>query len=281
MAGGTGTWSVTASNWSLSNTGDASLSVWPGTGYNAEFLAGTGTVTLDAVNTISASNIAFDANTAYTLSGGTLALTGGSITANANATIGSVITGPVALTKLGTGTLYLTGSNTYTGNTYVDGGVLNFNTNTLSLSSTTNNKIYVNSGGTLQWATGNVQDISLNLGTLVATRDGHLRHQREQRHLRQHHCAWLSNAGADSLLVKTGSGTLTMPNTTVSVGPGYAAANLSMTAGTLAFQSLPFNRRWRYVHAERRFSKRPLRHPCWPQRRPTRPQTPTPLPTAR
>ena len=64
----------------------------------------------------------------YTLTGGTIRLTGpASVTANVNATISAVLAGEV-LTKAGAAALTLTGSNTFTGPLVVQAGTLIFGT---------------------------------------------------------------------------------------------------------------------------------------------------------
>ena len=117
--GGTGTWDT--GNWWSATSGSGGwvsndTAVFGGT-------LGGGTVTI--LNGISANNLAF--NTAgYTVTGSSLTFTGGTVNANANATIGSLVAGTAGLTVVGPGTLTLNGlaSNVYSGNTTVTGGGL-------------------------------------------------------------------------------------------------------------------------------------------------------------
>jgi autotransporter-associated beta strand protein len=67
-----------------------------------------------------------------------------------------------SVTKAGTGTWALTGNNSYTGTTTLSAGTLNFGTNGIG----TVGPVAMN-GGTLQWATGNSQDISSMVDTTV------------------------------------------------------------------------------------------------------------------
>ncbi len=62
--------------------------------------------------------------------------------------------------KAGSGTLYLTSPNSYSGGTTIEAGVLKFVANALGTGS------IAIAGGTLQWASGNTQDISKSIGLL-------------------------------------------------------------------------------------------------------------------
>jgi autotransporter-associated beta strand protein len=70
--------------------------------------------------------------------------------------------GSLALTKAGSSTFFMTGANTYTGGTNVNAGVLNFAFGSLPLGG------IAFGGGTLQWASGNTQDISSGLAPIAA-----------------------------------------------------------------------------------------------------------------
>lgn len=123
--------------------------------------------------TVTAGGLTFDTS-GYTLTGGTLALTGATptITTNAgvSATISSAITG--SLVKSGAGTLTFSGAQTYTGATIVDAGRLVLSNVTGFVSATT-----VNSAAALAF-TGNTNvssaaPITLNDGaTLENTNTG-------------------------------------------------------------------------------------------------------------
>lgn len=106
---GAGTWSTTVANWA---TGQSTIA-WPGTGTDtASFGSGgnPGTVTVSGV--VGAGGLTF--NSAYTVTGGTIALTEApTITTNANATISSALTaGSATITKAGAGRLTINGATT-------------------------------------------------------------------------------------------------------------------------------------------------------------------------
>jgi fibronectin-binding autotransporter adhesin len=125
--GGTGTWDTTALRW----TADGSTwSAWNNAGIDTAVFAGTaGTVALSAPITVG--GLTFNTTgytiTGDTLTGNTLTLAGPSanvtLGTDVAATIGSTVSGTAALVKLGSGTLTLANSNTYTGGTIVNAGV--------------------------------------------------------------------------------------------------------------------------------------------------------------
>ncbi len=125
-AGGSGTWDNAAANWF-----DGSTAVPWASGAVALFGGTAGTVT--ASGTVAASGITFSTS-GYTMTGGTLALSGIApvVTTNAgvSTTINSLLTGPSVLVKSGAGTLTLgNASNAYTGGTIVSQGSLVFGGN--------------------------------------------------------------------------------------------------------------------------------------------------------
>ncbi|WP_407051591.1 autotransporter-associated beta strand repeat-containing protein [Methyloraptor flagellatus] len=126
ISGGAGTWSAAATNWTNVNGTIAQAWIDGGLGiFNG--IAGNVAVS----GTVNASGLQF-AITGYTLGGtGTLTLVsqaGGGApyvqVDSGTATITTVIAGTVGLTKTGTGTLVLGGTNTYTGGTTLSAGTL-------------------------------------------------------------------------------------------------------------------------------------------------------------
>ena len=125
LSDGSGAWSASGGqNWF---DGISTYGAWGNTvNDSAVFGAANGAAGSIAVGTVNANRITFNApgSGSYTLSGGTITLSGSSptIAANAGATIGSVLIGTAGLTKAGAGTLTLSGINTYNGNTTITGG---------------------------------------------------------------------------------------------------------------------------------------------------------------
>lgn len=159
-----GTWSVDENgNWS-DDTKWASSVIADGAGFTANLTndqTADATVTLDSARTIG--HIVFsDADivtpASWTVTGAntlTLDATAPTVTVNSlatgsTATISSVIAGSAGLTKLGAGTLVLSGLNTYTGITTATAGTLTINGNAIKTGILVNGgTMIVNSGNTL------------------------------------------------------------------------------------------------------------------------------------
>jgi autotransporter-associated beta strand protein len=91
---------------------------------NPGTLATPGTITLGAGEVA----LSLDLQSAYTLTGGDLTLGAGGTTnvgGAVSATVNSALLGANGVTKTGTGTLILSGANTFTGATAVNAGILN------------------------------------------------------------------------------------------------------------------------------------------------------------
>jgi outer membrane autotransporter protein len=120
-----------------------------------------------------------------------------------------------SLVKVGTGTLTLTGANTYSGGTTVTGGLINF----AAAGNFGSGMITLNGGG-LQWATGNTVDISAQLAPLGAgggTFDTN-----------GNNVTFATGLSGPGGLIKAGAGTLTLTGTS-----SYTGGTM-VTGGTLA-----------------------------------------------
>jgi fibronectin-binding autotransporter adhesin len=127
-----GTWDGSLTNWNNRSDGGNGTSgdklAWSDGGV-AVFSAGTdatGAYTITVSGTRSTAGLTFEDGTA-TLTGGTVSLTGlhtVSVNTGVTANVGSAIGGTVGMVKEGAGTLVLTGNQTYSGATSINGGTL-------------------------------------------------------------------------------------------------------------------------------------------------------------
>jgi autotransporter-associated beta strand protein len=160
----------------------------------------------------------------------TINLFGTALTVNqaVNGAYAGVIAGTGSLTENGTATLTLTGTNSYTGPTTLNGGALNFK-GLVNLG--TSNVINFN-GGAIQYASGNVADISTETVTL-ATNGGTI--DTNGNNVTFNHSIGQGGAGS---LTKAGAGSLTLAaaasfggSTTISGGTlNLAAVNALPTS---------------------------------------------------
>ncbi|MEL7188506.1 MAG: autotransporter domain-containing protein [Pseudomonadota bacterium] len=143
--GGSGSWNLTDTNWTDAN-GEFNAA------WNDDFAvfggAAGGTVTVDDAITFTGIQFAADG---YTIASGTGALTISNgatpfrVDTGLTATISAQIGGTGGLNKLDAGTLVLDGDHTYTGDTVIDGGILEVNGSLVS-------DVTVNAGGSLAGA---------------------------------------------------------------------------------------------------------------------------------
>jgi autotransporter-associated beta strand protein len=119
--GGTATWDTATLNWDQGNGSDRVS--WTNANNDTAIFAGTaGTVSLGTGITIG--GLQFD-TASYIITNNILTWgAAGSIVANQDATIGSIMAGSVAVTKSGAGALTLSGRSTYTGGTTVNEGTV-------------------------------------------------------------------------------------------------------------------------------------------------------------
>lgn len=126
---------TTAQNWLSGGNWDngttsAPLATWT-SGDSAIFGGSAASQTITA-GALTAGNLTFGegaqgagtSGTAYTINGGTLTLSGSTITSNTPTTINSVLAGSTGLIKAGPSTLTLGGNNTYSGATTINSGTL-------------------------------------------------------------------------------------------------------------------------------------------------------------
>ncbi|MBZ9873246.1 autotransporter-associated beta strand repeat-containing protein, partial [Mesorhizobium sp. BR1-1-9] len=216
--GGPGTWNTTTpALWNSSgNPAVGPFSTWNNAaGDNAIFEGSAGTVNL--AGPITAHNLTFNVD-GYTLTGGTLTLTGTTPTISIGsgstapftpftATINSAIAGSAGLTKAGTGALTLGGANTFSGGINVSAGTL-----TLNGASSFTGDVNVASGATL--TVGNDAALGAAANRIVTTAGANLT---------------ANGALAASRIVSLGSG-----GQTTITGTGAGSAKYTGAGGLIA-----------------------------------------------
>ncbi|MDN5787039.1 autotransporter-associated beta strand repeat-containing protein, partial [Pseudorhodobacter sp.] len=167
LQGGTGTWDGATANWTTD--AGATNSTYDGTTPVPEAIFGTagGTVTVSGAQNIG--NLTFDVD-GYEITGSSLTMNPSSnidVTTGA-ATIASTIAG-TTLTKGGTGTLTLSGANTYTGDTNVYQGTLVIDSaNALG----TNNNRYIDVQATSGLASLDLGGFTISASNIIANQGG-------------------------------------------------------------------------------------------------------------
>jgi outer membrane autotransporter protein len=225
--GGDGTWNSAGNNWTDS-AGGANGS-WGGT--VGVFAGSAGTVTVDGTQSFDTLQFKTDG---YELTGGTLALspaTGTTGTLNIDNGVSTTIASTIAdgtgnsLKKVGSGTLVLKGSNTYTGGTQLFGGTVSVSSDA-NLGDASGDLTF--DGGTLRNTADltTARNITLDAGGGTFQADADLALN-----------GMISGAGS---LTKAGAGVLTLSNassydggTTISQGQLTAAATGALGTGAV------------------------------------------------
>ncbi len=233
----------------------------------------SGTTTISAGTLAQGATAAFSSNTAYVVNGGTLDLNDFNLTASSfsgaggsvdlgtarltldlssNTTYAGAILGTGELSKAGAGSLYLSGTNTYTGATTISAGTLQFTQQSALYNNTpaswTHTNLTVVSGATLALNVGGTGEFTaLNLDTLKALGNGSGGFQAgsllglDTTNASGGIFAYNSditdtNGGADALgLVKLGTGTLTLGGSNTYTGGTTVIAGTLLQEASAAF----------------------------------------------
>jgi autotransporter-associated beta strand protein len=218
-------WSTGAANWSGSPWDNVILK-------SAVFGAtGAGSITLG--EPITAKNLTFDA-AGYSITGSTLTLDAPLVTTNEAASIGSSIDGIGGLTKEGTATLTLSGTNLFTGPTTVNAGTLALGHN-LALQ---NSSFNTGSAGTLDLAAVNTPTLGgLSGGTDVALPSNVTSLTLNPQAGGVSYTGNLSGGAAGLTLVKSGAGSQTLSGTSSHSGGTTLAEGVLVVGNSSALGS--------------------------------------------
>jgi autotransporter-associated beta strand protein len=172
--------------------------------------------TLDATGMTTGLSIgSLEGSVAVNLGGTQLTVGGLNLSASLSGTISGI---GGSLVKIGSGTLTLTGTNTYDGGTTINGGLINFS----AANNFGSGQVTLNGGG-LQWAAGTTTDISgqlASIGSSGATFDTN-----------GNTVTFANSLSGTGGVTKAGLGTLTLS------GANTYTGTTTVTAGTLALAS--------------------------------------------
>ena len=187
--------------WAISATpGTTSPTRW--NNGDAAFFTASGISSVTVGGDVQVNGITFN-GTGYTVGGGSLTLTGPSITTNVTGTINAPLAGTVGLTKLGSSALILGGANTYTGTTAINAGSLVLATGAS-----------INNSTTLSVSSGAVLDASAAGLTLTGSQT-------------------LRGGGTVHGAVTTSSGSTISPGTSPGILTFAGAGDITLTDGSI------------------------------------------------
>jgi autotransporter-associated beta strand protein len=228
---GAQTWNYTNAVWSTTGGGPYNKTWVDG---SDAILAG-GLSSVNVAGTIASVNSLTFVGAGHQLNGGTITLTGsgGDIEVdNGSDTINATIAGTVGLTKVGPATLYLAGTNTFSGDTQINGGAI-YLTNSLALQYSTFN---TSGAGSLQLnnlasaTLGGIEggsDLSMNSG--LAPYPTPLTVGNNNQSTTYSGAIHGFNYVGSATLTKVGTGTLTL------TGANNYSGSTTISAGTLQF----------------------------------------------
>ena len=209
-------------NFNLTKSGNLTLTL-SGTNTYAGTIVSAGALSIASDSNLGSGTVSLANTATLSITGNTtidnaITLTGNAtINAAANATISGAINGGFNLTKSGASTLTLTGTNTYTGSTTINGGTLsvagdaNLGVGTINLGAG-NSTLAVTNGGTI--------DNNLSLtgsAALQVVSD----------------LTWSGAISGNNTLNKTGAGTLTLSATNTATGPMTVSAGTLLVTGSV------------------------------------------------